>query len=195
MKVDELKAFRLVGGTALSLQLGHRESIDIDLFTDIDYRTVDFDAIDKYLQENFPFMRTHTIGGVGLGKAYWIGESETNHVKLDLYYTDSFIRPALCIDDIRLAAIEDIIAMKIDVVQNVGRKKDFWDLHELIDQYSIDEMIALHEKRYPYSHEENLIISNLTNFTQADEEANPTCMRGKYWEVIKWDFVNLMERR
>ncbi|KAA6301188.1 MAG: hypothetical protein EZS26_002642 [Candidatus Ordinivivax streblomastigis] len=83
----------------------------------------------------------------------------------------------------------------MDVVQRIGRKKDFWDLHELIDQYSIDEMIALHEEKYPYSHDKNLIVNNLTNFSQADEDINPICMRGKYWEVIKLDFVELMEKR
>jgi hypothetical protein len=195
MVADELKSFRLVGGTSLSLQLGHRESVDIDLFTDIDYGTANFDAIDRYLQANFLVVKLLSSGIVGLGKSYWIGESATNLVKLDLFYTDEFIRPCLCVDNFRLAAIEDIIAMKIDVVQRTGRKKDFWDLHELIDQYAIDEMIALHEERYPYSHDEKLIRSNLTNFTQADEDINPTCMRGKHWEVIKLDFVELMEKR
>lgn len=36
MAADEFASFRLVGGTALSLQIGHRESIDIDLFSDVD---------------------------------------------------------------------------------------------------------------------------------------------------------------
>jgi hypothetical protein len=56
-------------------------------------------------------------------------------------------------------------------------------------------MIALHEERYPYSHDENLIVNNLANFTQADDEVNPICLRGKHWEVIKLDFVELMEKR
>jgi hypothetical protein len=37
--------FRLVGGTALSLQIGHRMSVDIDLFTDYEYGSVDFKEI------------------------------------------------------------------------------------------------------------------------------------------------------
>lgn len=45
--------FRLIGGTALSLYRGHRMSIDIDLFTDAEYETVDFKAIDTYLRSNF----------------------------------------------------------------------------------------------------------------------------------------------
>ena len=54
MNAEELKNFRLVGGTSLSLQLGHRQSVDIDLFTDAEYGSVDFSAIDRYLDKTFP---------------------------------------------------------------------------------------------------------------------------------------------
>ena len=49
MADKEFDCFRLVGGTALSLQLGHRESVDIDLFTEEPYGEVNFNAIDKHL--------------------------------------------------------------------------------------------------------------------------------------------------
>lgn len=42
--------FRLVGGTSLSLQLGHRMCIDIDLFTDADYGSIDFKAIRAFFE-------------------------------------------------------------------------------------------------------------------------------------------------
>jgi len=45
MKAKELLDFRLVGGTALSLHLGHRMSVDIDLFTDATYKSIDFELI------------------------------------------------------------------------------------------------------------------------------------------------------
>lgn len=48
MTIEEFNSFRLVGGTSLSLQLGHRESIDIDLFTDAQYGSLDFDKLEKY---------------------------------------------------------------------------------------------------------------------------------------------------
>ncbi len=53
MSAKELKGFRLVGGTALSLYLGHRLSVDIDLFTDANYGSIDFDAIEEFLRRNF----------------------------------------------------------------------------------------------------------------------------------------------
>lgn len=55
MRFDELSSFRLVGGTSLSLQFEHRQSNDMDLFTDQEYGTVDFNAIDAFLRKNFRY--------------------------------------------------------------------------------------------------------------------------------------------
>ena len=122
-------------------------------------------------------------------------ESMLEHsVKLDVFYTDPFIQPFIVIDTIRMASIEEIIAMKMDVIQRGGRKKDFWDLHELLTQFSIPQMITLHEKRYPYSHDNNTMIKNLSNFEYADDDLNPICLRGKYWEFIKDDFNEIVIR-
>ncbi|MDR2948089.1 MAG: nucleotidyl transferase AbiEii/AbiGii toxin family protein [Prevotella sp.] len=107
MLAEVLKPFRLVGGTSLSLQLGHRESVDIDLFTDLEYNTVDFKAIEEYLKLNFTYVSTSNIDLVGFGKSFYIGHSESDYVKLDLYYTDPFIRPVKEIDGIRLELLEN----------------------------------------------------------------------------------------
>ena len=184
-------SFRLVGGTGLSLQIGHRESIDIDLFSDINYGDIDFDQIDYYMRQRFNYVATTTMPPA-FGKAFFIGEDDEHTVKLDIFYTDPFIQPYIEIDTIRMASIEEIIAMKMDVIQRGGRKKDFWDLHELLPKYSIQQMIALHEKRYPYSHDKDTIIKNLTQFEYADDDLNPICLKGKYWEFIKDDFQELI---
>ena len=123
-----------------------------------------------------------------LGKSYLIGLNEKNTVKLDLYYTDPFIKPAKIEDNIRFATIEEIIAMKVDVVQRGGRKKDFWDLHEVLPNYPIYKMLELHLLRYPYNHDRILILKNFTNFNIAEDEFNPICLQGKHWEFIKDDF-------
>ena len=191
MRSEVFNDFRLVGGTALSLQIGHRESIDIDLFSDADYGTLDFESIENYLQENFKYVDfLNTIPA--MGKSYFIGKNKENTIKLDLYYTDSYIQPYIKLDGIRMATIEEIIAMKIDVVQRGGRKKDFWDLHDLLQSYDIGQMLDLHEQRYPYTHDKDLIIQNLTSFEQADEDFNPICFKGKYWEFIKEDFEEII---
>jgi hypothetical protein len=181
--------FRLIGGTSLSLQLGHRMSDDIDLFTDEAYGSLDFTAIDKFLPKTFKYVSDLAPGPVGMGVSYLVGHSKDESVKLDLFYTDTFIQPALEIGAYSLATVEEIIAMKIDIVQRKARKKDFWDLDELLDKYSIDQMIALHKQRYPHNHDEKLIRKNFVDFERADEDFTPICLKGKHWELIKLDFV------
>lgn len=191
MEVELLSPFRLVGGTALSLQLGHRMSVDIDLFTDADYGSLDFNAIDKKLQEVFPFADMQYQGNDSFGKSYYIGNDKDNIVKVDLFYTDAFIRPTLEIENIRLATIEEIAAMKMEVIGQNGRKKDFWDIHELIDTIPLEQMIILHSERYPYSHTKEILKKKLTDFQYADLDFDPICLKGKYWELIKEDIEEL----
>jgi predicted nucleotidyltransferase component of viral defense system len=195
MQAGILKPFRLVGGTALSLQLGHRESVDIDLFTDSEYGSIDFEAIKDYLDRVFPYVSTSEIDLVGFGKSYYIGESASNYIKLDLYYTDPFIRPVKEVDNIRLTDVEDIIAMKLDIFSRNGRKKDFWDLHELLNNYSIDRMLSFYTERYPYAENEQEVINNLTQFDFAENDPDPVCLKGKYWDLIKLDFVEAINTK
>lgn len=192
MTAEEFRNFRLVGGTSLSLQIGHRKSIDIDLFSDATYGTLDFGIITKYLQAKFHYV-DHLFTDPAIGKQYFIGDTASNCVKLDIYYTDPFIEPALLIDTIRMATIAEIIAMKVDVVQGGGRKKDFWDLHVLFDSYSLEQMLELHEQRYPYNHDEELIIQKFTDFSEADDDFDPICLLGKYWEFIKDDILGIIK--
>lgn len=193
MAAKEFAPFRLVGGTALSLYRGHRESIDIDLFTDAEYESIDFDSIDAYLRARYPYVDTSKDNIIGFGKSYFIGEDRNNCVKLDIFYTDEFIDPAVNIDGIRLASVEEIIAMKLDVISRGGRKKDFWDIHELIDDYSLDQMFSLHKKRYPYGHDKVILKNNFTQFKNADEDFDPICLREKHWEVIKMDMLDFID--
>lgn len=183
--------FRLVGGTSLSLQLGHRMSIDIDLFTDAPYRSIDFEKIEEFLKENF----TYVDGSFGMlvanGRSYAVGKSDLDNVKLDINYTDPFIQEPLFEDGVRLATVEEIMAMKMEIVKREGRKKDFWDIHEVLDYCPVEKMIVLHQERYPYGHDKELILKNLSNFTKTDKDIDPECLRGKHWELIKLDMSEL----
>jgi hypothetical protein len=194
MQSDLFHPFRLVGGTSLGLQIGHRMSDDIDLFTDRPYDSLDFTLIDKFLRRRFKYVSHLTPGPVGMGVSYLVGHSEYESVKLDLFYTDTFIQPPLEIAPYRLATVEEIIAMKVDIVQRKARKKDFWDLDELLGKYSIEQMLALHKQRYPHTHDEKVIFRNLVNFERADDDFTPICLRGEYWELIKLDFVERFGR-
>ena len=186
--------FRLVGGTSLSLQRGHRISIDIDLFTDAEYGTINFSEIDTYLREKFPYVSPESLPEqIAFGISYIVGNSSHDSFKLDFYYTDPFVWNIVDAEGIRMATQEEIAAMKIDVVQRGGRKKDFWDLHELSDSFTINEMIAFHKQRHPYSHDEKTIKKNLIDFSAADEDFDPQCLKGKHWELIKLDFLEMLK--
>jgi hypothetical protein len=187
MRAPEFSLFRLVGGTALSLQLGHRMSVDIDLFTDATYGTVDFERIEEFLTKHYTYIDPGFGTLPGMGKSYLIGENSDNAIKLDIYYTESFIQPVIIIDEVRLATIEEIIAMKIDVIARGGRKKDFWDIHELIDTYSIQQMLSLHKQRYEFTHIETEILEKFTDFSTANDDFEPLCLRDKFWELVKLD--------
>jgi hypothetical protein len=189
MAAKEFIVFRLVGGTALGLLRGHRESVDIDLFSDISYGSIDFGAIDIFLRKKFSYVDTNEYKIAGPGRSYYIGGSKDSCIKLDLFYTDKFIQEILKIDGIRLATVEEIIAMKIDVISRGGRKKDFWDIHELKDDYSFEKMLALHKQRNPFTHDEVQIRSSFSDFKTADDDFDPICLKGKYWELIKLDMI------
>jgi len=186
--------FYLVGGASLSLRLGHRESIDIDLFTNASYGSLDFLVYENFFKDNYKYYYcTDKTNIVGFSRSYYIGDSENDSIKVDLYYHDEIIDPCDIIDNIRIASLADVTAMKIDVISRGGRKKDFWDLHELLSTYTISEMLDLHQKRYEYTHDRDQIITNFTNFASADEEFDPICMKKKEWELIKLDFVEKIE--
>jgi len=185
--------FVLVGGTNVSLRYGHRKSIDIDMFTDANYDSIDFSKIDSFFKNQFAYCSYGDDAQiVGMGKSYFAGHSIQDAVKVDLFYTDPFIRPVEQIDKIRMAGIEDIIAMKVEVISIGGRKKDFWDLHLFLDDFSVEQMIALHKERYPRSHCADDMSGHFVDFDKADNDPDPDCLQGKMWEMIKLDFIDLI---
>lgn len=189
MEKEEFAPFRLVGGTSLSLRYGHRMSDDIDLFTDAEYGSLDFHRLQEILRKEFPYCQGDCGDIVGFGASYIVGNSKDDCVKLDLFYTDPFIRPMEMFGPIRMAAVEDIVAMKMDVVSRGGRKKDFWDLHMLRNHYSVEQMLSFYEERYPYGATREECVSGLTNFSVADTEPDPICLQEKVWQLIKLEFI------
>ena len=178
-------SFRLVGGTSLSLRLGHRMSIDIDLFSDATYGDLDFHAIQSHLRAMFPYCVGDCGPVPGMGATWFVGNSRDDAVKLDLFHTDDFIGGMVIEEGIRLASIEDIIAMKLDVVARGGRKK----VHELSMSYSVAEMLDFYEKRYPYGYSREEVLQGLSNFDKADAEHDPICLFNKDWDTIKRDLT------
>jgi predicted nucleotidyltransferase component of viral defense system len=123
-----------------------------------------------------------------------VGNSVDNYVKIDLMYADQFIHPIEMIDDVRMASVDDIIAMKMNVISRGGRKKDFWDIHYLLDLYSLPKMLELHKKRHPWEHEDARLLDMLTEFNVADEMTDPKCLLGKDWDFIKMDIIDAVSK-
>lgn len=178
MAIEELSPFYLVGGTALSLQFGHRISIDLDLFST---QTFDNENIIKILQNKFGDQFKYEGGTAKFGIFCFI-----NDIKVDIIkYPHPIVFDTLQIDGIRMYDTSDIAGMKIQAIFGRGKKKDFWDIAELLKKYSLEELINFHTQKYP-SHQ--LLISipqSLTYFDDAEESEDPVSLKGQTWESVK----------
>ena len=176
MNIKELEQFRLVGGTALSLLLGHRNSIDLDLFTDVPF---DSEVIASVLSNQFPQFLAQEKKGPRLFFTY------INNVKVDFVHTfEKFTFAYNTTEGVRFAALEEIIALKLNAVAGRGAKKDFWDLYELLNHYTFDQMMSFYNKRYP-NNAPIMVLKSFTYFVEADLEPDPYCFKKLNWENIK----------
>lgn len=123
--LPEMKSFRLVGGTALSLLLGHRKSVDLDLFTD---KPLDKDLLIPALEDAFGRLT------VVNNRSKSVFQCMIRDVKVDFVsVTDPFLYPVQIIEKIPFADIKDLIALKLNAIKGRGVKKDFWDVAKLLD--------------------------------------------------------------
>jgi len=187
--------FVLVGGTALSLQLGHRMSADIDLFTANDYGSMNLEDIKRALIADFHYVNgLVTLNDRNLGHTIYIANRVDEEIKLDLFYTDNFIAPVVQQDGLRLASVQDIAAMKMQAIVNSKRKKDFWDIHELLEHFTLEELIQFGLQRNPYTLTENDILDSLCHSAELTQDNVIECLKGKYWELIIEDLRTIAER-
>lgn len=135
-----LKEYYLVGGTALALQLGHRNSIDIDLFTRNDFEPA---SILNQLQPQFEVQSTFTARNTLL--------SFVNKVKVDfITHNYPLVLPPITEEGITYLSMQDIAAMKLNAISNSGKRlKDFIDIYFLLEHFSLNEMIGFYSTKYP----------------------------------------------
>ncbi len=162
-------------------------SVDIDLFTAADYGSIDFKRIDDLFLSSFPFTELRSEGNNSIGRTYFVGNDKHELIKVDFFYTDPFVFPYLDFEGVRLSHLAEITAMKLEIIGQGGRKKDFWDLHELMEYYSVSEILEFYEKRYPYGFSRDQLVRKMLDFCDADSDFAPICLKGKYWELIKLD--------
>ena len=174
--LPELAATRLVGGTALALQLGHRISVDLDIFGSWDY-SVDlagkFSAIGSTEKES----------GTPDGKMafFYIDDVKVDCVSYDMY---KWLEPPLEVDGVRLAGVKDIAAMKVNAITNRGTRKDFVDMARLLDDYSLDDIFAWYREKYPEANPA-LAMRSLSYFVDAETMPMPKMLVSFDWGEAK----------
>ena len=197
MSAEVLNDFRLVGGTALALQRGHRMSVDIDLFTDLDYADMPVADMRNYLEKEFPVHRgTESMDMPANGYHIFLSEGQEPPIKVDFFYTEPFIFPAIEEDGLRIADQREIAAMKLGVIGNqIYRQKDYWDVHDLLEDYSLSEMIQWALQRDPYSFTKDDIIKGLQQVNQVEESPMGIVSLKplSYWELKVLDLIEEMK--
>ena len=174
MHNDVFKHFNLVGGTALALQIGHRISIDIDLFGNCE---IDEIAVLDQLNACGP---VHV-----LKKSKNILICSVQGIKVDIVnYSYPILENTLISDGIRMVGLKDIAAMKMNAIAGRGCKKDFIDVYYLLQYFTLEVMIDLYLQKYSNG-SEFLVRKSLTFFDDAEEEEMPLMMEDISWNRIK----------
>ena len=172
--IDDLNDFLLIGGTALALQLGHRISIDLDLFSSTD-----------------PDLSLIIDQVYSLGKISIVNQSSRiinlfiDNVKVDFVtYRYEFLNPPVVVEGLRLASVEDIAAMKLAAITGRGARKDFIDLFFLLGQFSLPQLFDFYRSKYPDGNS-FLVFKSLVYFEDAELEPMPRMIVPIDWEEIK----------
>ncbi len=175
MQLPELEQFALVGGTNLALRLGHRLSVDLDIFTNEPF---DLAAVWEAIRQEFPKVIKLDERGQTL-------LANIEGVKIDLIkHAYPYLRPVEHIEGLRMLSIPDIIPMKLGALARRGGKKDFWDIACLLDYYSLAEMLDFFKQKYQ-NDDIGYIIMSLTYFDDAENQDDPIVSLKMTWQDVK----------
>ena len=176
-----LDAFYLVGGTALALHIGHRQSVDFDFFTGSDFKNRD---IISYLMKLGQFElfdeAQHTVNG------------SLNNVKLSfIKYDYPLLKSTHTCSSVQIADIIDIATMKLSAISGRGDKKDFIDMCFLLKQFAFSELFAAYKEKYGeqvsnFYH----LQKSLLYFKDAESQPMPRMLETIEWEDIKKTIIH-----
>lgn len=162
----------------MSLLYGHRISVDIDLFS---AKPFENDTVIEALKSKYESRITLEQKQVKFGIFCYIDQ-----VKVDLiHHPHQLVRQTQDKEGIRMFSVEDMIAMKVQAILGRGRKKDFWDVAELLNHFPVSAFVDLHKEKYST---QNLLISvpqALTYFADADEDEDPVSLKGQTWKTVQ----------
>ena len=184
MAEPSLTGTRLVGGTSLALQYGHRNSIDLDFFGTIDDDPL---SIRECLE---------TIGHVSvLKETKSIRIYDLDKVKIDFvdYSRYQWLTEAITEDGLRLASPKDIAAMKVNAIEGRGTRKDFVDIYFLLQHYSLDEILGFYQEKYP-EHSVFRALMSLSYFEDAEKQMMPKMFSKVSWDEMKAYIIKEVEK-
>ena len=181
--LPELSQMRLVGGTALALQYGHRQSIDLDFFGEMT------NTPDEIINKMSEFGDC-----VVLNNQKSILQLVVSGVKVDVidYSLYKWIDSPVCENGLKLASVQDIAAMKINAIEGRGSRKDFIDVYMLLKRYSLDEILGFYKQKYPNYSIFRALLS-LTFFEDAERESMPIMLIDDSWEQMKKNILSVVE--
>ena len=179
----EVKELRLVGGTALALQYGHRQSVDLDFFG----------SLPEDKDELIDVVRR--VGDVTvLNRSKIILQMVVNQVKVDFvdYSRYPWIEEPILGDGFVLASDKDIAAMKINAIMGRGTRKDFIDLYVLLQHYSLTQIMDFYRQKYPEFSEYRALLS-MTYFDDAEMQDMPLMFIDTPWESMRTSIIQAVE--
>ena len=187
MQDEKLKHFDLVGGTALALYMGHRKSIDIDLFSQQEF---DITELEERLNNMYDFKAKNPEKKSDVVLTGFINGIKVDHVKFNY----PLVKPVNVYDNIRIYSMCDIAAMKLVAMsQNGTRLKDFVDVAFLSVKMSLIEMLDVFEIKYPKTNKISA-IKGMTFFDDIDFSAPIELIEGKFnWKAIEKRLIEMIK--
>lgn len=180
--LGQIEFFRktyLVGGSALALQLGHRESKDFDFFTK-----------EKFNARNLANELKRRLPNFKLEKVAWgtiIGYVGKIRFTIFYYNYPLLFRPKSFLG-VNIADLRDIAAMKIASISDRGWKRDFIDLYFLLRNriVTLEECLNLYDRKFKKLQENKThILKSLVYFEDAEKEKMPKMFQSVTWLEIK----------
>jgi len=168
--------FYLSGGTALALHLGHRESVDLDFFSQEKFSP---ESVQVLLEKDLHL--GEVVLDPGTLNCY------ADQVKLQfLHYPYKLLEVPKVWEGIKISSIQDIACTKLLTISARGSKKDFIDLYFILELYSLPELFELLKKKYS-EQDYNLlhILKSLVYFDDADEQPSPRMHKEVRWITVK----------
>ncbi len=179
-----LSPFYLSGGTALALEIGHRESEDLDFFNQNDFNPL---ALQQTL------LRFGNLENVEIASGTL--NLFLNGVKLQfLHYPYILLESTVPWNGIVLSSELDIACTKIMTVSMRGSKKDFVDMFFILQKHSLSELFEKLPQKYTGT-DYNLphILKSLIYFADADLQPMPRMHIDVSWDEVKKTIVRLVK--